>query len=137
VKNPILYYFQSLYLKLPSGNELTILTIAGRALGIPGGFIQGEDGGTGVTLQPGGDSGNTQLGSLRERSLRHEIEVALDPLIIKVGDLPDFQVDPYDLLGLTAAGKIESNFQDILGDRKFMHRISAYGEASKWLKKQR
>ncbi len=101
--------------------RLTILTITGWALGIPGGFIQGEDEGTRVALQPGGDPGDTQLGSLGDRSFTHEVEVALDPFVIKVADLPDLQMDLHDFLSLVAEGKIEGNFQDTLGYRKFMH----------------
>ena len=114
-------------MEFSAGNELTILAITGWALGIPGGFIQGEDEGTGVALQPGWNPGDAQLRSLGDRSFSHEVEVALDPIVIKVGDLPDFQVDLHDFLGLIADGKIEGNFQDTLGYRKFMHRIRADG----------
>jgi len=69
----------------------------------------------------GRDPGNTQLRSLGDRSFAHEIEVTLDPIVIKVGDLPDFQMNLADLFGLMAEGKIKSNFQDTLSDRKLMH----------------
>jgi hypothetical protein len=127
VKIPILYYFQSLYLKLPAGNEATILAMAGRALGIPGGFIQGKDGGTGVALHLGGYPGNTQLRPFCDRSFGHEIEVTLDPIVLQFADLPDFQMNLHDLCGLIAEGIIQGDFQDTLGYRKFMHRISADG----------
>ncbi len=90
-------------------------------MGIPGGFFQGEDEGTTIALQLGRDPGNTQLRSLGDRSFAHEIEVTLDPIVIKVGDLPDFQMNLADLFGLMAEGKIKSNFQDILSDRQLMH----------------
>jgi hypothetical protein len=90
-------------------------------LGIPGGFIQGEDEGTMIALELGRDPGNTQFRSLGDRSFAHEIEIALDPFVIEVADLPDFQMNLADLFGLMAAGKIKSNFQDILSDRQLMH----------------
>ena len=121
--NTLLDYFQGLYLKLAAGNEATILAFAGWTLGIPGGFFQGEDEGTTIALQLGRGPANAQLRSLGDRSFAHEIEVALDPLVIEVADLPDFQMDLDDLLGPIAEGKIEGNFQDALGYRKFMHRI--------------
>ncbi len=115
------YYFQRFHAKLPAGNKLTILAITGWTLGIPGGFIQGKDEGTRVALQPGGGSGYTQLGSLGDGPLTHEVEIALDPFVIKVTDLPDLQMDLNDFLRLVASAIVEGNFQDTLGYRKFMH----------------
>jgi len=97
-------------------------------LGIPGGFFQGKDAGAGAALQPGGDSKNAQLRPLGNRAFAHEVEVALDPIVIKIADLPDLQMDLHNLLGPIAEGKLEGNFQDTLGHRKLMHRIISEGQ---------
>jgi len=117
----ILNYFQGLHPEFPARYEFAVLAVTGWALGIPGGFIQGKDEGTRVALQPGRGSGYPQLSSLGDCPFTHEVEVALDPFVIKVADLSDLQMDLTDLLGLIAEGEIEGNFQDTLGYGKFMH----------------
>jgi hypothetical protein len=95
--------------------------LAGGALGIPGGFIQGKNKGTPVALHPGGNAGDAQPRSLGDRSLAHEIKVPLNPFVVEVADLSDLQVDFDDLGRLTPGGIIEGNFQDTLGYGKLMH----------------
>ena len=90
-------------------------------MGIPGGFIQGKGEGTRGALQPGRGSGYTQLSSLGDCPFTHEVEVTLDPFVIKVADLSDLQMDLTDLLRLVASTIVEGNFQDTLGYGKFMH----------------
>ena len=92
-------------------------------MGIPGGFIQGKEEGTLVAFQPGGGAGYPQLCSLGDGPLTHEVEVTLEPFVVKVADLPDLQMNLNDLLRLVAKGVVEGNFQDTLSYRKLMHFI--------------
>jgi hypothetical protein len=95
--------------------------LAGGALGIPGGFIQGKNKGTPVALHAGGNAGDAQLRSLGDGSLAHEIKVPLNPFVVEVADFSDLQVDFDDPGCLTPGGIIEGNFQDTLGYGKLMH----------------
>jgi hypothetical protein len=95
--------------------------LAGGALGIPGGFIQGKNKGTPVALHPGGNAGDAQLRSFGDRSLTHEIKVPLNPFVVEIADLSDLQMDFDDLSGLTPGGIIEGDIQDTLGYGKLMH----------------
>jgi hypothetical protein len=95
--------------------------LAGGALGIPGGFIQGENKRTAVALHAGGNAGDAQLCSLGDRSLAHEIKVPLNPFVVEVADFSDLQVDLDDPGRLPPGGIIEGNFQDTLRYRKLMH----------------
>jgi len=72
-------------------------------------------------LLPGGNAGDTQLRSLSDRFLAHEVKVSLDPFIVEVADLPDLQMDVDDLGCLVSGGIVEGNFQDALGYGKLMH----------------
>jgi hypothetical protein len=100
---------------------MTFFVLAGGALSLPGGFIQGKDGRAPVALQPGGNPGDTQLRSLSDRFLAHEVKVSLDPFIVEIADLPDLQMDLDDFSCLVSGGVVEGNFQDTLGYGKLMH----------------
>ncbi len=114
-------YLQGFNPEFPSGDKLAVLALAGWALGIPGGCFEGKGERAGVALQLSRDPGNTQPRSFGDCSFAHEIKVALDPLVIKVADLPDFQMDFPDFFGLMAVSIIKSNFQDTLSDGQFVH----------------
>jgi hypothetical protein len=113
--------FQRLNPELPAGNELTFFALARWALRLPGRFIQGKDEGAPVALQPGGDAGDMQPRSRRDRFLAHEVKVSLDPFIVEVADLSDLQMDLDNLGCLVSGGIVEGNFQDTLGYGKLMH----------------
>jgi hypothetical protein len=90
---------------------------------VPGGPVQGENGRTGVALKLGRDSGDPQFGALGHRPFAHEVEIALNPLVVKIGYLADLQINGHDFTGLVAPGVFEGNIQDALGHGKFMHEI--------------
>jgi len=85
-------------------------TLAGGALGIPGGFIQWKNKGTPVALHAGGNPGDAQLRPLGDRSLTHEIKVPLNPFVVEVADFSELQVDFDDPRRLTPGGIIKGNF---------------------------
>ena len=84
--------------------------LAGGALGIPGGFIQGKNKGAPVALHAGGNAGDAQFCSLGDRPLAHEIKVSLNPFVVEVADFSDLQVDFDDPGRLTPGGIVEGNF---------------------------
>ena len=53
----LLNNFQSFNPELPAGDQLGIFALAGGALGVPGGAVQGENERTCLALQLGRDSG--------------------------------------------------------------------------------
>jgi len=102
---------------------MTFFTLAGRALGLPGGPIQRKNEGALFTLHPGGNARDAQFCSFGNRSLTHKVKVSLDPFIVEVADFADLQVDLYDLGRLISNGIIEHNIQDGLRYGKLMHEM--------------